>query len=167
MKIGIIVYSQTGNTLSVAEKLKEKLAVAGHSAEIEQVMVGASRETGPSNSKPGPTWRSTTRWSLARRSKPSLCRRCWQHTCGGSARSMVRGLPASSPSSSLTHGWAGIVPSVRCASSANRKGRPLADLLSSTGAGSAARRQLPLLSIVSLKHSPDADVPYAGGVRHG
>jgi len=29
MKIGIIVYSQTGNTLSVAEKLKEKLAIVG------------------------------------------------------------------------------------------------------------------------------------------
>ena len=46
MKIGIIVYSQTGNTLSVAEKLKEKLAVAGHSAEIEQVTVVGGRKLG-------------------------------------------------------------------------------------------------------------------------
>jgi len=46
MKIGIIVYSQTGNTLSVAEKLKEKLAVAGHSAEIEQVTVAGGRKSG-------------------------------------------------------------------------------------------------------------------------
>jgi flavorubredoxin len=46
MKIGIIVYSQTGNTLSVAEKLKEKLATAGHSAEIEQVTVVGGRKAG-------------------------------------------------------------------------------------------------------------------------
>jgi len=46
MKIGIIVYSQTGNTLSVAEKLKEKLAAAGHSAEIEQVTVAGGRKSG-------------------------------------------------------------------------------------------------------------------------
>jgi len=46
MRIGIIVYSQTGNTLSVAEKLKEKLAAAGHSAEIEQVTVAGGRKAG-------------------------------------------------------------------------------------------------------------------------
>jgi len=46
MKTGIIVYSQTGNTLSVAEKLKEKLAAAGHSAEIEQVTVAGGRKSG-------------------------------------------------------------------------------------------------------------------------
>jgi len=46
MKIGIIVYSQTGNTLSVAEKLKEKLATAGHSPEIEQVTVVGGRKSG-------------------------------------------------------------------------------------------------------------------------
>jgi len=46
MKIGIIVYSQTGNTLSVAEKLKEKLTAAGHSAEIEQVTVAGGRKSG-------------------------------------------------------------------------------------------------------------------------
>ena len=37
MNIGIIVYSQTGNTLSVAKKLEEKLSLAGHSATLEQV----------------------------------------------------------------------------------------------------------------------------------
>ena len=46
MKIGIIVYSQTGHTLSVAEKLKEKLVVAGHSTEIEQVTVTGGRKAG-------------------------------------------------------------------------------------------------------------------------
>ncbi|MEA3239842.1 MAG: hypothetical protein U9Q94_08730 [Candidatus Bipolaricaulota bacterium] len=46
MKIGIIIYSQTGNTLSVGEKLKERLATAGHSAEIEQVTVVGSRKSG-------------------------------------------------------------------------------------------------------------------------
>ena len=46
MKTGIIVYSQTGNTLSVAEKLKEKLAAAGHSAEIEQVTIAGGRKSG-------------------------------------------------------------------------------------------------------------------------
>lgn len=38
MKIGIIVYSQTGNTLSVAEKLKERLTQRGDSAEILRVV---------------------------------------------------------------------------------------------------------------------------------
>lgn len=39
MNIGIIVYSQTGNTLSVAQKLKEKLISAGHTVNIEQITV--------------------------------------------------------------------------------------------------------------------------------
>ena len=39
MNIGIIVYSQTGNTLSVAQRLQEKLTAAGHSATIEQIEV--------------------------------------------------------------------------------------------------------------------------------
>jgi|AntAceMinimDraft_16_1070373.scaffolds.fasta_scaffold02672_2 flavorubredoxin len=46
MKIGIIVYSQSGNTLSVAEKLRDKLATAGHSPEIEQVTVIGGRKSG-------------------------------------------------------------------------------------------------------------------------
>lgn len=37
MNIGIIIYSHTGNTLSVAQKLKEKLEGAGNSVELEQV----------------------------------------------------------------------------------------------------------------------------------
>jgi len=37
MHIGIIVYSQTGHTLSVAAKLKEKLAAAGHEVNLKRV----------------------------------------------------------------------------------------------------------------------------------
>ena len=37
MKIGIIVYSQTGNTNSVAEKLKEKLQAMGHTVNVERL----------------------------------------------------------------------------------------------------------------------------------
>jgi flavodoxin len=37
MKIGIIVHSKTGNTLSVAQGLKEKLTSAGHMVSLEQV----------------------------------------------------------------------------------------------------------------------------------
>ena len=46
MKIGIIVYSQTGNTFSVATKLKESLSAAGHSATLEQVKVAGERKPG-------------------------------------------------------------------------------------------------------------------------
>jgi flavodoxin len=38
MKIGIIVHSQTGNTLAVAKRLKEELIMAGHLVNLEQVM---------------------------------------------------------------------------------------------------------------------------------
>lgn len=38
MKIGIIIHSQTGNTLSVAEKLRERLQAAGHAASIERIV---------------------------------------------------------------------------------------------------------------------------------
>lgn len=37
VKVGVIVYSKTGNTYSVAEKLKDKLAEAGHDAVIERI----------------------------------------------------------------------------------------------------------------------------------
>jgi NAD(P)H dehydrogenase (quinone) len=37
MNIGIIVHSNTGHTLSVAMKLKEKLSTAGHVVTLEQV----------------------------------------------------------------------------------------------------------------------------------
>lgn len=37
MKIGIIVHSDTGNTYSVVQKLKEKLLTGGHSVNIERI----------------------------------------------------------------------------------------------------------------------------------
>jgi NAD(P)H dehydrogenase (quinone) len=37
MNIGIVVYSQTGNTLSVAEKLKDRLTSIGQTAAIERL----------------------------------------------------------------------------------------------------------------------------------
>jgi flavodoxin len=37
MKVGIIVHSHTGNTLSVAEKLKDAIAAKGHTVIIERV----------------------------------------------------------------------------------------------------------------------------------
>ncbi len=37
MNIGIIVHSKTGNTLSVAERLKEQLIKNGHQATVERV----------------------------------------------------------------------------------------------------------------------------------
>jgi NAD(P)H dehydrogenase (quinone) len=37
MKVGIIIHSHTGNTLSVAERLKEELITAGHSVSLERV----------------------------------------------------------------------------------------------------------------------------------
>lgn len=39
MNIGIILYSQSGNTLSVAQKLQEKLMATGHTVNIEQITV--------------------------------------------------------------------------------------------------------------------------------
>ncbi len=47
MKIGIIVYSQTGNTLSVARKLQEKLSEAGHSATVEQIKTVGAEQSNP------------------------------------------------------------------------------------------------------------------------
>lgn len=38
MNIGIIVFSRTGNTLSVAEKIREACEAQGHTAVIERVM---------------------------------------------------------------------------------------------------------------------------------
>jgi len=37
MKVGVIVYSQTGHTLCVANKLKDKLSAAGHTVALEQI----------------------------------------------------------------------------------------------------------------------------------
>ena len=39
MKIGVFVYSQTGNTLSVAEKLCEKLKADGQNATLERITI--------------------------------------------------------------------------------------------------------------------------------
>jgi NAD(P)H dehydrogenase (quinone) len=43
MRIGIVVYSQTGHTLQVAEKLSARLIGNGHSAQIERVTVVGGR----------------------------------------------------------------------------------------------------------------------------
>lgn len=37
MKIGIIIYSNTGNTLSVAQRIKDNLISAGHTVNLEHV----------------------------------------------------------------------------------------------------------------------------------
>lgn len=42
MKVGIVVYSQTGHTNLVAEKLKEGLVEAGHSAGIERIITAGN-----------------------------------------------------------------------------------------------------------------------------
>jgi flavodoxin len=39
MNVGIIVYSHTGHTLSVAMALKEKLSAAGHAVNLERVEI--------------------------------------------------------------------------------------------------------------------------------
>jgi flavodoxin len=46
MKVGIVVYSQTGNTRSVAAKLREKLERAGHSVALEEVKLAGERKQG-------------------------------------------------------------------------------------------------------------------------
>jgi flavodoxin len=37
MRIGIIVYSRTGNTLSVSERIRESLLAGGHEVQLERV----------------------------------------------------------------------------------------------------------------------------------
>ena len=51
MKIGIILYSQTGNTYSVSLKLKEKLVTAGHSVNIERLKVTSEVRLGTKDIK--------------------------------------------------------------------------------------------------------------------
>ncbi|MBU0595208.1 flavodoxin [Candidatus Bipolaricaulota bacterium] len=46
MNIGIVVYSWSGNTLSVAEKLRDRLASSGHTAHLVQVKVVGERKQG-------------------------------------------------------------------------------------------------------------------------
>ena len=49
MKIGIIVHSYSGNTLAVAQKIRDKLVQAGHSAEIDQIKIrGGEQPNNPS-----------------------------------------------------------------------------------------------------------------------
>jgi len=43
MQIGIVVYSQTGNTLGVCEKLRERLIGDGNAVELERVTVVGER----------------------------------------------------------------------------------------------------------------------------
>ena len=46
MEIGIIVYSQTEHTYSVAQMLKDKLVVDGHSAKLERVVLSGNVKPG-------------------------------------------------------------------------------------------------------------------------
>ncbi len=46
MNIGIIVYSQTGNTLSVARRLKDALEAKGLTAAVEQITVEGEIQAG-------------------------------------------------------------------------------------------------------------------------
>lgn len=39
MSIGVIIFSQTGNTRSVAARIREKLISMGHAAEIEEITI--------------------------------------------------------------------------------------------------------------------------------
>ncbi len=47
MKVGLIVYSQTGNTLSVAQKLEEAIKAAGHTVSIVRVEPEGGKASGP------------------------------------------------------------------------------------------------------------------------
>lgn len=47
MNIGIIVFSKTGNTLSVAEKLRDKLIETGNNVALEQVTASNDLEMDP------------------------------------------------------------------------------------------------------------------------
>jgi flavodoxin len=58
MKIGIFVYSQTGNTSSVAKTLQEKLAASGHEVKAEAILPAGKLHPGKKEvefqSKPDP-----------------------------------------------------------------------------------------------------------------
>ncbi len=49
MNIGIILYSETGNTYSVSQKLKEKFIKVGHSVNIERLKVIGKVNPGKKN----------------------------------------------------------------------------------------------------------------------
>ena len=44
MNIGVVIYSWSGNTLSVGEELQAKLSAAGHTAELVPVKVVGERK---------------------------------------------------------------------------------------------------------------------------
>ncbi|HPF86454.1 MAG TPA: flavodoxin [Candidatus Limiplasma sp.] len=46
MNIGIIVYSQTGNTLAVAQRIKDTCIAAGHTADVQQITVENPHDSG-------------------------------------------------------------------------------------------------------------------------
>jgi hypothetical protein len=46
MRIGIIVYSQTGHTQSVAEKVKDRLSEAGHEVDLKLIGLVGGRKSG-------------------------------------------------------------------------------------------------------------------------
>ncbi len=54
MNIGIVVYSQTGNTRLVATKLKEAVSAAGHRAALEEVKLAGERKQGAKVFELGP-----------------------------------------------------------------------------------------------------------------
>lgn len=49
MKVGIIVYSQTGNTFQVAEKLEKRISGSGHSVKLERILVEGEPKPGEKN----------------------------------------------------------------------------------------------------------------------
>jgi flavodoxin len=49
MEIGIVVYSQTEHTYSVAQKLQEKLSQAGNSVNVERVTIAGDANPGSKN----------------------------------------------------------------------------------------------------------------------
>ena len=49
MNIGIIINSHSGNTNSVAQRLKEKLSAAGHNVEIEEIIPAGDIEPRKNN----------------------------------------------------------------------------------------------------------------------
>ena len=80
MNIGIILYSQTGNTYSVSLKLKEKLITAGHSVNIKQLKVTSEVRLGIKilGSKRFPIPSHTMHWCLVLRCRPFPCHRQWR-----------------------------------------------------------------------------------------
>jgi flavodoxin len=51
MNIGMVIYSQSGNTLSVAEKIKSKLAEGGHTVTLEQIGISGDKPAQPGKFK--------------------------------------------------------------------------------------------------------------------